>query len=63
LVEREGELWVSSPQEQYVYNLFVNNLLLQGEKRQDVHKLSSLFPATVTEIIMAVPLLEDVKED
>jgi hypothetical protein len=54
---------VNGPQNQEVYNLVVQNLLLPNTKRWDVEKINSLFSSTAALDILAVPLLEFVRED
>ncbi|GAU26279.1 hypothetical protein TSUD_224710 [Trifolium subterraneum] len=46
-----------------MYELYVNNLLLQDEKRWDFHKIHSIFSEAVAERILQTPLFEEVKED
>jgi hypothetical protein len=41
------KLWMQSPQSQSMYDLYVSDLLLQGVKNWDSHKIYSLFPVTV----------------
>jgi hypothetical protein len=57
------ELWVQSPQNQSMYDLFVNDLLLQGTKMWDSHKVKLLFSEPVAEHTLNIPLFEEVKED
>jgi hypothetical protein len=59
----EDNLWVQAPQSQSMYDLFVSDLLLQGVKGWDVHKIHSLFPETVAVHVIRIPLFEEEKED
>jgi hypothetical protein len=59
----EDKLWVQSPQPQSMYDLYVNDLLLQGMKCWDSHKIHSLFSETVAEHILNTPFFVEVKED
>jgi ribonuclease HI len=59
----EDKLWVQSPQNQSTYDLFVKDLLLQGTKMWDCHKVHLLFSEPVAELILNTPLFEEVKED
>jgi ribonuclease HI len=45
------------------FELYVNDLLLQGTKSWDTNKVLSLFPETMAAAILNTPLLEEVKED
>ncbi|WJX92273.1 hypothetical protein P8452_73938 [Trifolium repens] len=56
-------LWVQSPQHQSTYNLFVNDLLVQGMKIWDSQKILSLFAEPVASHILNTPLFEEVTED
>jgi hypothetical protein len=55
--------YLNAPQNQNVYDLKVQNLLLQNVKRWDENKIYSLFPIDVAHDILMVPLLELVGED
>jgi ribonuclease HI len=46
-----------------VYNLYVNNLMLEGVKQWDTYKVSNLFTHDAAIEILAVPLLREVQED
>jgi ribonuclease HI len=59
----DDNLWMQSPQNQSMYDLCVNDLLLQGLKMWDSHKIHSLFAETVAEQILNMPLFDEVKED
>jgi ribonuclease HI len=59
----QGSGWVSAPQHQGVYNLSVNNLMIEGLKQWDCNKITNLFSHAVAEEIMAVPLIREVQED
>jgi hypothetical protein len=59
----EDKLWMQSPQNQSMYDLFVNDLLLQGTKMWDSHKVNLLFSEPLAEHILNTPLFEEVKED
>jgi hypothetical protein len=54
---------IRAPQSQNVYNLTVQHLLLHNIKKWDEEKINSLFPIDVAKEILAVPLLEVVRED
>jgi hypothetical protein len=56
-------LWIQSPQIQSMYDLHVNNLILQDVKGWDNHKIHSLFHETVAATILRTPLFEVVEED
>jgi hypothetical protein len=57
--------WVSAPQPQSVYSLCVSDLMLDGAKLWDTHRISNLFTHDVAAEILMVPmsLLREVKED
>ncbi|KAK2370478.1 hypothetical protein QL285_083527 [Trifolium repens] len=55
--------WLNAPQNQNVYSLKVENLLLPNVKRWDENKIYSLFPIYVALAIISVPLFELVQED
>jgi hypothetical protein len=59
----DDNLWVQSPQNQSMYDLYVHNLLLQNSKEWDSHKIHSLFPEHVAASIINTPLLKEVHED
>jgi hypothetical protein len=54
---------LQAPQNHDVYNIKVQQLLLPNIKKWDEDKIISLFPLEVAHDILAVPLLEVVKED
>ncbi|GAU45240.1 hypothetical protein TSUD_291240 [Trifolium subterraneum] len=58
-----GDHWVSSPQVECVYDLFVKDLLLENYKAWDIAKIRHLFFGPVVEEIIATPLISSVKED
>jgi hypothetical protein len=62
-IRGEESLWLQSPQPQSMYDLFVNDLLLQGVKGWDVIKIHSLFPETVAAAIIRTPLIGEENED
>jgi ribonuclease HI len=55
--------WINAPQPHGVYNLYVNNLMLEGVKQWDTYKVSNLFTHDAAIEILAVPLLREVQED
>ncbi|XP_045802597.1 uncharacterized protein LOC123896226 [Trifolium pratense] len=55
--------WISSPQDQGVYNFYVNDLLLPDMKIWDREKIESIFPMYVAKRILEVPLFNMVDED
>jgi hypothetical protein len=55
--------WVKAPQNQGVYNLNVQNLMLPGIKRWDHAKINLLFSEPEANNILAVPLLDMIQED
>ncbi|GAU46451.1 hypothetical protein TSUD_402180 [Trifolium subterraneum] len=55
--------WVSSPQVECVYDLFVKDLLLENYKTCDIAKIRNLFIGPVVKEIIATPLISSVKED
>ncbi|GAU34086.1 hypothetical protein TSUD_255820 [Trifolium subterraneum] len=55
--------WVESPQNQCVYNLSIQQLMLPNSKHWDVDKIHSLFSERVANMILAVPLLHLVERD
>jgi hypothetical protein len=57
------ECCLNAPQNQNVYNLTVQQLMLPNMKRWDEDKINSLFPIEVAHDIVTVPLLEVVTED
>jgi hypothetical protein len=61
---RGGESWwVSSPQKEEVYDMTVNQLLVEGEKRWDVQKVKYLFNDEMVEKILSMNICQDVRED
>ncbi|GAU18647.1 hypothetical protein TSUD_124800 [Trifolium subterraneum] len=58
-----GDRWVTSPQVECVYDLFVKDLLLENYKAWDIAKIRNLFLGPVVEEIIATPLISSVKED
>ncbi|GAU37586.1 hypothetical protein TSUD_395590 [Trifolium subterraneum] len=58
-----GDRWVSSPQVECVYDLFVKDLLLENYKAWDIAKIRNLFIGPVVKEIIATPLISSVKED
>ncbi|GAU48559.1 hypothetical protein TSUD_182070 [Trifolium subterraneum] len=58
-----GDRWVSSPQVECVYDLFVKDLLLENYKAWDIAKIQNLFIGLVVKEIIATPLISSVKED
>ncbi|CAJ2650781.1 unnamed protein product [Trifolium pratense] len=61
--KKEDGLWMQSPQEQGVYNMFVNQLMLPNGKVWDCDKIIMLFPLNVANSILAVPLFNEIEED
>jgi ribonuclease HI len=59
----EDGAWLPSPQNQGVYNLYVNDILTPNIKRWDKRKIESLFPMNIANRIMETPLLSVVEED
>jgi hypothetical protein len=55
--------WVSSPQDQGVHNLYVNDLMLPNVKIWDKGKVESLFPMHVANHILDIPLFNMLSED
>jgi hypothetical protein len=55
--------WVSSPQREEVHDMTVNQLLLEGERRWDVHKVKNLFSVEMAEKILSMNICQDVRED
>ncbi|CAJ2661944.1 unnamed protein product [Trifolium pratense] len=62
-LRRQGSGWVSAPQSQGVYNLSVDNLMIEGLKQWDFNKITNLFLHDVAEEILAVLLIREVQED
>jgi hypothetical protein len=62
-LRNSDESCLKAPQSHNVYNLTVHHLMLPNMKKWDVAKINSLFPIEVAKDIVAVPLLEVVKED
>jgi hypothetical protein len=56
-------LWVQSPQNQSAFNFFFNDLLVQGMKIWDSHKIHSLFLEPVAGHILNTLLFEEVTDD
>ncbi|GAU20408.1 hypothetical protein TSUD_12260 [Trifolium subterraneum] len=52
-----GDRWVTSPQVECVYDLFVKDLLLENYKAWDIAKIRNLFLGPVVEEIIATPLI------
>jgi hypothetical protein len=59
----EDGRWFEAPQDQGVYNLTLQQLMLPHFKQWDVEKIESIFSEEVTRKILAVPLLELIQED
>jgi hypothetical protein len=59
---REGR-WMNSPQSEEIYNLYVNQLMVEGEKRWDIDKIQSLFPSEEAKNILSLPLFPCVLND
>jgi hypothetical protein len=55
--------WISSPQEQGVYNLQLNDLMVPNMKIWDTEKIQSLFPVHVVNRIMDIPLIDNMDDD
>lgn len=59
----EGKGWENASQGQGVYNINVNNLMLNNVKQYDAHKIKQIFTHDATKEILDVPLFDDVGED
>ncbi|GAU23012.1 hypothetical protein TSUD_297570 [Trifolium subterraneum] len=59
----EDSLWVNSPQQQGVYTINVNDLLLQNVKMWDKEKIVSMFSMDMAKCILDIPLLNEVEKD
>jgi hypothetical protein len=55
--------YLSFPQGEEVYDLYVNQLMVEREKRWDLHKIQILFSIDAVETIMSMPLFQTVRED
>jgi hypothetical protein len=55
--------YLSFPQGEEVYDLYVNQLMVEREKRWDLHKIQTLFSIDAVETIMSMPLFQTVRED
>jgi hypothetical protein len=62
-LKKEDGLWLQSPQDEGVFNMSVNQLMLQNRKEWDSVKIKLLFPLNIANSILDVPLLNDVEED
>jgi hypothetical protein len=62
-LKKEDGLWLQSPQDEGVFNMSVNQLMLQNRKEWDSDKIKLLFPLNIANSILDVPLLNDVEED
>ncbi|KAK2374683.1 putative mitochondrial protein [Trifolium repens] len=62
-LKKEDGLWIQAPQEQGVYQLSVNQLMLPNEKMWDYDKIKMLFPLHVVNKILAVPLFDETVGD
>jgi hypothetical protein len=60
---KEDGLWMQAPQEQGVYNMFVNQLMQPNVKVWDSDKIKMLFPLDIANKILVVPLFTDTAED
>jgi hypothetical protein len=61
---RGGEgWWLHSPQKAEVYDMTVNQLMIDGERRWDVHKIQHLFFPKAAGRILSVNLFQNVRED
>jgi hypothetical protein len=59
----ERNSWVRSPQVQGMYNMNVNELMLEGMRQWNTNKILQLFPYDVAQDILSVPLLDVLQED
>ncbi|PNY13385.1 ribonuclease H [Trifolium pratense] len=55
--------WISAPQREEVYGMYVNNLMEEGVRRWDRNKLEELFSSEEANKIMSMPLFESIQED
>ncbi|PNY00873.1 ribonuclease H [Trifolium pratense] len=55
--------WVSAPQNQNMYQLTVQQLMIPNTKRWDANKIHSLFSEAVAQNMLVVPLLEQIHDD
>jgi hypothetical protein len=62
-IRGQQEKWIHSPQQQSTYNMYVSNLLVEGEKKWDVAKIQSLFSPDMAEAITDVPLFPMIYHD
>ncbi|XP_045802481.1 uncharacterized protein LOC123896083 [Trifolium pratense] len=62
-IRGQQEKWIHSPQQQSTYNIYVNDLLVEGEKKWNVAKIQSLFSPDMAEAIMDVPLFPMINND
>jgi hypothetical protein len=62
-LKKEDGLWLQSPQDEGVFNMSVNQLMLQNRKEWDSVKIKLLFPLNIANSILNVPLFNDVEED
>jgi ribonuclease HI len=62
-VRDDDGAWLPSPQSQGVHNMYVNELLLQNEKKWDKEKIQSLFHSNVVNRILDIPLFSHIEED
>jgi ribonuclease HI len=62
LRDMEGA-WISSPQDQGVHNLYVNELMIPNGKMWDRGKIESLFPMHVASRILDIPLFDMLVDD
>ncbi|GAU39484.1 hypothetical protein TSUD_279050 [Trifolium subterraneum] len=60
---RMGGRWMSSPQVEEVYDLYVNQLMVEGERRWDEQQINSLFSEEEAHNIISMPLFQTVQHD
>jgi hypothetical protein len=62
-LKKEDGLCMQSPQDQGVYDMYVNQLMLPNGKVWDCDKIKMIFPLNVANTILTVSLFDDVVED
>jgi hypothetical protein len=62
-LKKEDGLCMQSPQDQGVYDMYINQLMLPNGKVWDSDKIKMIFPLNVVNTIPTVPLFDDVVED
>jgi hypothetical protein len=55
--------WVESPQREEAYDMTVDQLMLDGERKWDANKIKNLFSSETVNSILSMNLFQEVRED